>query len=262
LTGWPPGVGLLRLDEVDSTNDEARRRAAEGETGPLWIMAARQSAGRGRRGRHWESGEGNLAATLLLRFAAPPVAGQLGFAAALAVADMAAHFAPKTAITVKWPNDVLAGARPAEVDTGSASGRATKNDMRKLAGILLESGSDSKAGGWLAVGIGVNLAWHPAGTEFPATSLAALGAVPPAPEVALGVLAIRFCHWHALWQDEGFAPLRAAWLARAGGLGRPIRARLPHEERHGAFEGIDMNGALLLREGMGVRAIAAGEVFF
>jgi BirA family biotin operon repressor/biotin-[acetyl-CoA-carboxylase] ligase len=243
LTGWPPGVGLLRLDEVDSTNDEARRRAAAGEAGPLWIMAARQTAGRGRRGRRWEGGEGNLAATLLLRFAALPAAGQLGFAAALAVAEMAAHFAPKAAITVKWPNDVLA-------------------DGRKVAGILLESGSDAKAGGWLAVGIGVNLARHPAGTEFPATSLAALGAAPPAPEAALEMLAGRFRHWHGLWQRGGFVPLRAAWLARAGGLGRPIRARLPHEERHGAFEGIDMNGALLLRETMGVRAIAAGEVFF
>jgi BirA family biotin operon repressor/biotin-[acetyl-CoA-carboxylase] ligase len=57
---------ILRFDELDSTNAEARRRAEAGEAGPLWITAARQTAGRGRRGRAWETGEGNLAATLLI----------------------------------------------------------------------------------------------------------------------------------------------------------------------------------------------------
>jgi BirA family biotin operon repressor/biotin-[acetyl-CoA-carboxylase] ligase len=244
LTEWPPGVGLVRLSQVDSTNAEARRRAEAGgaEHGPLWIMAERQTAGRGRRGRAWETLEGNLAATLLLRPQASPPA-QLSFAAALAVAEMAAVFAPLAAITVKWPNDVLA-------------------DGRKLAGILLEGGPPLPNKGWLAVGIGVNLAHFPDGTEFPATSLAALGVAPPAPDAALAVLAARFAHWQGVWERDGFAPLRAAWLARAEGLGRPVRARLPHEERQGTFEGIDAAGALLLQEPGGVRAISAGEVFF
>lgn len=239
MTAWPHGTGLLRLDEIDSTNSEARRRAEAGEAGPLWITAARQTAGRGRRGRIWQGADGNLAATLLLRpDASPAVAAQLSFAAALAVADLAAHFAPAAAVTVKWPNDVLV-------------------DGRKLSGILLEAGD-----AWLAIGIGINLAEFPADTEFPATSLAALGVTPPTPDEALIVLAARFAHWLEVWRADGFAPLRAAWLARAGGLGAPIRARLPHEERHGAFEGIDATGALLLREPSGVRAITAGEVFF
>lgn len=241
MTAWPHGTGLLRLDEIDSTNCEARRRAEAGdaEHGPLWITAVRQTAGRGRRGRVWQGGAGNLAATLLLRPEAPPAAAaQLGFAAALAVADLAMAFAPDAAIAVKWPNDVLA-------------------DGKKLSGILLEAGT-----GWLAIGIGINLAEHPVEIEFPATSLAALGVTPPEPDAALAALAARFAYWHALWQAQGFEPLRAAWLARAGGLGAPIRARLPHEERRGAFEGIDATGALLLREASGLRAITAGEVFF
>ena len=239
MTAWPSGVGQLRLQEIDSTNEEARRRAAAGgaEHGPLWILAKRQSAGRGRRGRAWETLEGNLAATLLLRPARSPAA-QLSFAAAVAVAEMAASFAPQAAITVKWPNDVLANGQ-------------------KLAGILLEAGT-----GWLAVGIGINLAHFPEGTEFPATSLAALGVVPPTSEAALTVLAARFAHWQGVWEKQGFEPVRTAWLARAGGLGLPIRARLPHEETEGAFEGIDATGALLLRQPGGVRAITAGEVFF
>lgn len=242
MTDWPPGVGLVRLAQLDSTNEEARRRGEAGEAGPLWITAERQTAGRGRRGRAWETLEGNLAATLLLRPKSSPPA-QLSFAAALAVAEMAAAFAPHATVTVKWPNDVLA-------------------ESRKLAGILLEAGSHTSGLGWLAVGIGVNLAHFPDGTEFPATSLGALGVVPPAPDTALAVLAARFAHWHCVWERDGFAPLRAAWLARAEGLGGLIQARLPHEERRGTFEGIDASGALLLREPGGVRAIAAGEVFF
>ncbi len=236
MTAWPHGVGLLRLDEIDSTNEEARRRAEAGERGPLWILAQRQTAGRGRRGAVWQAEAGNLTATLLLspygNFA------QLSFAAALATADLAQHFAPDARVKVKWPNDVLA-------------------DGRKLAGILLESGPD-----WLAIGIGVNLVGHPEATEFPATSLAALGATPPAPEEALTVLAARLAHWYDRWMKDGFEVLRAAWLARAPEVGAPIRARLPHETRHGLFEGIDASGALLLREASGVRAITAGEVFF
>lgn len=242
MTIWPQGYGLVRHAELDSTNSEARRLAEAGEQGPLWIMAEKQTAGRGRRGRIWETLNGNLAATLLLRPDAPRDAvGQLSFAAALAVADVAAQVAPSAAITVKWPNDVLA-------------------DGKKLAGILLESGT-AQEGTWLAVGIGINLAAAPEGTEFPATALAEF-AQAVSPDEALALLAARFAHWYDAWMSGGFETLRAAWLARAGGLGLPIHARLPHETRHGLFEGIDGTGALLLNEQGRVTAIAAGEVFF
>ena len=242
MISWP--AGRVRFEELDSTNSEARRRAEAGETGPLWISAARQTAGRGRRGRVWTSGEGNLAATLLLRPKVPAsIIGQLSFVAALAAAETANHFAPSAAITVKWPNDVLA-------------------EGKKLAGLLLESGP-APEGIWLAVGIGVNLASFPEGTEFPATSLAQLGIAPPSSEEALSVLAARFAHWYDAWMKDGFEIVRAAWLARASGLGSPVRARLAnHETRSGVFEGIDEGGALLLNEQGHVRAIAAGEVFF
>ena len=157
MNGWPAGYQLIRLEEIDSTNCEARRLAEAGEAGPVWIMARSQTAGRGRRGRAWLSAPGNLAATLLIRPARQPC-GQLSFAAALAAADVAEHFAPTAPVTVKWPNDVLAG-------------------DRKMAGILLESTGD-----WLAVGVGINLVSHPETTEFPATSLAALGVAVPSPD--------------------------------------------------------------------------------
>jgi BirA family transcriptional regulator, biotin operon repressor / biotin---[acetyl-CoA-carboxylase] ligase len=244
LSFWPQGYSRQVHAELDSTNAQARRVAETGAAGSLWIMAERQTAGRGRRGRAWQTAEGNLAATLLLRPDAPQaVTGQLSFAAALATADMASHFAPQAAIAVKWPNDVLA-------------------EGRKLAGILLEGGPDKANKAWLAIGIGVNLASHPDGTEFPATSLTGLGIAAPSPEDALTILAARFAHWYAVWMKTGFETVRTAWLARAKGVGAPIRARLPQETREGVFEGIDANGALLLNEQGQVRAIAAGEVFF
>lgn len=243
MTGWPAGYRRKDYAELDSTNEEVRRLAEAGEKGPLWISATRQSAGRGRRGRAWNTGEGNLAATLLLRpEASQAITGQLSFAAALAAAEMVQHFAPDAAVTVKWPNDVLA-------------------EGRKIAGILLEGALDAQ-GGWLAIGIGVNLAHHPEGLAFPASSLPQLGIAPPSCDAALTVLAVRFAHWYDAWMRYGFETLRKAWLGRASGLGAPITARLPNETRQGVFEGVDASGALLLNEQGHVRAIAAGEVFF
>jgi BirA family biotin operon repressor/biotin-[acetyl-CoA-carboxylase] ligase len=245
VTSWPEGTGLVEFDEIDSTNEEARRLAVKGERGPVWIVAARQTAGRGRRGRVWKSPAGNLSATLLLnpgKLASE--CAQISFVAAIAAHSMIASFAPQTEVKVKWPNDVLANGR-------------------KIAGILLESASQGAEPLYLAIGIGANLSTHPPDTEFPATSLPALGVQAPAPRDALLELAASFAKWYEVWQADGFASIRDAWLARAAGLGTRIRARLTNEETMGTFEGIDGTGALLLRETQDrVRTIAAGEVFF
>ena len=246
MTSWPAGYGLKQFDTIDSTNEEARRLAQAGERGPLWIVAGEQTAGRGRRGRSWVSPRGNLSATLLIDPGRPAgECAQLSFVAALATSDAVSALAPGSGIKVKWPNDVLA-------------------EGRKIAGILLESASSGGAApGWLVIGIGVNLSAHPPDTEFPATSLPVLGVAAPLPEDGLLQLAAAFAKWYDVWRAEGFAPIRDAWLARAAGLGTRIRARLQNGELTGVFEGIDMSGALLLRETQDrVRAIAAGEVFF
>ncbi len=241
---WPSGYGLKEFAEIDSTNEEARRMAASGETGPVWIIAERQTAGRGRRGRAWVAPPGNLSATLLLSPGKPAAEiAQLSFVAALAAADMVAGCGAQA--KVKWPNDVLV-------------------DGQKIAGILLESSSSGGADpAWLAIGIGVNLKAYPPDTEFPATSLLNLGLPAPKPKDALARLAAAFAKWYDIWQADGFAPIRDAWLARAAGLGMRIRARLQNGETQGVFEGIDANGALLLREAQDrLKVIAAGEVFF
>src|SRR5262249_51289071 len=155
--------------------------------GPLWIWALRQTAGRGRRGRGWESPTGNLSSTLLL---APGVsaadAARLSFVAALAVREVAAALVGAAKVKGKWPNDVLI-------------------DGRKTAGILLESSGDSGATAlpWLAVGIGINLAHAPENAAYPATAFAQHAAA-PTPADALSKLAAAWDKYFRIWRGRGF----------------------------------------------------------
>lgn len=244
-----PAAPILLLDQTDSTNADARRRADAGETGPLWIVARRQTEGRGRRGRSWESQDGNLFATLLqLTRKSPAEAAQVTFVAALAIADLLDAWAPPSLVTIKWPNDVmLAG--------------------QKTSGVLVESGAHESGGLWLAVGIGVNLAHAPEGTERPATALVhhLRGDVtaPPTVEAAAATLAGAFAVWMDRWETLGFEPILDAWRARTAGLDGPAVARLGRETVEGVAEGVAPDGALKLRLADGsLRLISAGDVFF
>lgn len=242
---WPEGVARRVLAEVDSTNAEAARIGAAAP-GPLWLLAHRQTAARGRQGRAWAMPEGNLAATLLLpRPGLVPMAGaQLSFAAALAVAELAEILRPGAETALKWPNDVLL--RGAE-------------GWGKLSGILLESAGAGPALDWLAIGIGVNLGGAPAGDgPFPPIALGS----PGTPEAALEILATRLEVWRARHAVEGFGPIRTAWLARAHGVGRSVTARTPRESVTGRFADMDATGTLILNTAAGVRRIAAADVFF
>lgn len=229
--------------ELDSTNSEAARLAQAGEAGPLWIVAERQTAGRGRRGRVWQGASGNLAATLLLTTQKPPAqAAQMAFVAALALADMAAAFVAQAFVRVKWPNDLLVGGA-------------------KAGGVLIETGAAPGGGLWLAVGIGANLAEAPSDTPYPATCLAAQVAA-PSPDAALAVLDAGFARWMGVWEQGGFEPIRAAWTARAHGLGAACTVAFGHRSVTGIHEGLDADGALLLRVGGAQQRITAGDVIF
>jgi BirA family biotin operon repressor/biotin-[acetyl-CoA-carboxylase] ligase len=247
VSRWPAGVARIVLDAVDSTNDEARRRLAAGETGPLWVAARRQLAGRGREHRPWSTEPGNLAATLLLPFRGTPAeAARLGFPSALAVVEVFEHFAPGVRGTLKWPNDVL------------LSGR-------KASGILLENFGPRPDGRLaIAIGIGMNLASHPPPQDmrWPATCLAAEAGRAPGFEETLELLAHGVARWLDILERRGFEAVRSAWLARADRLGEVIDARLARGTLTGRFAAIDADGALVLETADGTRRIAAGDVFF
>ena len=242
-------IPVLAFDEIDSTNAEARRRADSGEMGPVFITAAVQTAGRGRRGRAWDTARGNLAATLLVTTdAAPAEAAQLSFVAAFAIRELAQQYVPASLVKLKWPNDVMV-------------------DGSKLSGILIESGRTAAGALWLVIGMGVNLAHAPTSVERPATSIAAhlnQGiAAPPTPEEALAVLSAAFARTASGWARAGFEPLREAWLKAAAGIGQPCLARLDAETVEGVAEGLDSDGALLIRlPDRTLRRISAGDVFF
>ena len=259
----PAPAARIALEETDSTNAHALRRAPER---PTWFLARRQVAARGSRGRPWAMAPGNFAATLALRqWGTPPGLSRIGFVAGLALHDALVSLTGR-AFALKWPNDVLM-------------------DGRKLAGILLERervgtigsgggpGSGAGAGArpatvggrraeahTLAVGFGVNLAAAPdrvAEGALPAVSLG--GAV--APEALLDALAPAFAAREAQ-AAGGFGAVRDDWLARAAKLGEPITARTLRGTHSGVFETIDGDGHLILRTARGRERIASADVFF
>lgn len=251
MSEWPGGVGREVHAEIDSTNAEALRRGKAGDRNPAWILAARQTAGRGRRGRSWHQDQGNFAASLYTLVDGDATsAAQRSFVAALALFDALVDVTGRPELfALKWPNDVL------------LSGG-------KLAGILLESETVPGRGGIaLAVGIGVNLRSAPEAESLGAdatrpVSLAGTVGAAPTPEEFLDLLAPAFAHWDARLTREGFKPIRAAWLARAARIGEPIVARLPDREISGLFETIDAEGALVLAAPEGRITLRAADVFF
>lgn len=238
----PPAYRLVRRGQVSSTNDEARRLAEAGAEEGTLVWADEQRAGRGRRGRSWASPPGNLYMTLVLRPDCPPgEAAQLGFVAALAIADtIGAAAPPQTALRLKWPNDVLA-------------------NERKIAGILIEAEP-----AFLLLGVGINAVSFPAETSYPATSLVAEGANPEeaAPARLLERFARAFNAWAARWVEEGFAPIRRQWLAFGPRVGDKLRLGAEPDGRLIAFRDLDDTGALLAEgEGGEPVVIRAGDIF-
>lgn len=234
------------FDEIDSTLLEARRRAERGDVGPVWLTARVQTAGRGRRGRAWSSFEGNLMATYLFATDRPlPEIALLGFAAGVAIAETFERYGAQH-VTLKWPNDVFI-------------------DGAKAAGVLLDSGAAAQGVHWVALAFGVNLAAAPEGLDQPTISLRQV--VPPdapAPDALtfLAALRPRLEQLAAQLQSEGFAPVRAAWLTRAHGLGAKARVMQGETALEGRLVGLSVRGELELDTEQGRRLVAAGDVYF
>ncbi|HYR66748.1 MAG TPA: biotin--[acetyl-CoA-carboxylase] ligase [Reyranella sp.] len=232
----PDGWTLVALASVGSTNDEAARLADTGVPEGTVVWSREQTGGRGRRGRHWASPPGNLYTSTILRPAcAAPRAAELGFVAALAVADIVPAGRP---VRLKWPNDVL-------VDGG------------KIAGILLES-AVGQAGqvDHVVAGIGLNVGFAPQLPEMRYPGSALGGSVEAALERLTAALAARLVQW----RRDGFETVRAAWLGKAGPIGAEVDVRLGDELVRGRFAGLDRQGALLLETAAGPRKIVSGEL--
>lgn len=218
--------------------------AAGGQGEGLWLRAQRQRAGRGRQGRPWASDIGNFHGSTLVRLrATDPAPATLALVAAVALEEAVATYARHgldagDVLQLKWPNDLLLNGA-------------------KLAGVLLERTGDA-----VVVGIGVNLAHHPELPDRPTTSLTEHGTIVD-PATFAETLAESFARWVERWRGEGLAPVRQRWLARAHPPGTALAARQGDGSRiEGLFDGLDGDGALILRLADGSRHVMhAGDVF-
>jgi BirA family biotin operon repressor/biotin-[acetyl-CoA-carboxylase] ligase len=246
---WPPldQGRVLHLEETGSTNSEAMRLAGGGAPTGTWVIADRQSAGRGRSGRAWVSPPGNFHASLILRDVSPlEKAAQLALVSGVAVhAALMASTAGslQDALELKWPNDILLS-------------------RRKLGGILVESSVSRREQGALAVvGIGLNLAHHPELADRPATDLSAHGAS-IAPLNFLPCLDRSMQEWISNWASgDGFATVRDAWLGRSLRPGTGLTVNAGQNVLTGVFAGLDSEGALLLMAPSGaLQTVTFGDV--
>ncbi len=226
---------IVRLPLVDSTNAEAFRRLEAGQAPGFALMAEAQTAGRGREGRSFHSPDGGgLWASITHRTPLAP-ARLPAFGVALGVAAAEALRATTgLEVTLRWPNDLMVG-------------------PLKLGGLLAES----RSGGLLVLGIGINLAV----TEFPgelrgiATSVKAEGVEPPEPEALLtGILDILGRDTPDLEAGRE-AGLLARWRSLCRTLGRPVRVTAGGEEIHGILSELDLDRIVV-----GGRTLPAGHV--
>ncbi|MGF7203576.1 BirA family biotin operon repressor/biotin-[acetyl-CoA-carboxylase] ligase [Sphingobium olei] len=212
--------------------------AEQGAPEGMWLRAGRQTGGRGRMGRSWDSPNGNLYCSTLVRMGPnDPAPHTLALVAANAVHALVAPLCAGSA-RIKWPNDVLV-------------------DGAKIAGILLERVGDA-----IVVGIGVNVTGHPTGLDRPVTSLTAQGAREAEAGPLLERLSVLFAHWLGIWRAQGLEPVRTHWLLNAHPAGTPVRVLMPDgETAEGSFETLDRQGMLILRLANGQsRVIHAGDV--
>jgi BirA family biotin operon repressor/biotin-[acetyl-CoA-carboxylase] ligase len=228
------GCQRIDLESCASTNDEAARYARAGASHGTIIIAERQEAGRGREGRAWASPSGGLYLSAVMR---PPLpladVPAITLAIGIAVCDAARAFGAAAAL--KWPNDVLVG-------------------DKKLAGVLVETQSQGGRLDSVIVGIGVNLEIVPESVAARATALHVER------EVFLTELVARLELWVDRYVACGLDSIIPSWQQRMA-PGLSARAMIDGAALCGELAGIDLDGALLLRDDTGtVHRVRSGDV--
>jgi BirA family biotin operon repressor/biotin-[acetyl-CoA-carboxylase] ligase len=226
------------IGATGSTSGDLAARLARGQPVPegAWLVADRQTAGRGRLGRIWIDGAGNfMGSTVVHRRPGDPPAETLALVAGLALHEV---LAPKVAATLKWPNDVLVGGA-------------------KLAGVLLERIGDA-----VIVGIGVNIAHSPDVSDRKTVSLADFG-IQITRDAFAAELATGFGDELIRWRNFGLGPIVSRWETAAHPRGTALAVDGPGASRvTGTFAGLSETGSLQLRLADGsTRVIHSGEVW-
>ncbi len=232
---------IHEFEQIESTNSYAFEAASSRQISDHEIiMAHKQIIGRGRQNRSWNSPNGNLYFSLVLR---PKISAekmpQISFVAITALQIAIAKIV-KNSVQVKWPNDLLI-------------------DEKKVAGLLLEGKISDKNCEFVVIGIGLNIRSSPTNTIFPADNLKNFG-IEISPKKALKNFLDEFERLYCNWLDFGFKGIRQLWLKNAYRLGKEISVKIGLESLEGVFENFDEEGNLLLRCGNETIKISVADV--
>jgi len=242
---WLQKYNLLAFEDIDSTNEEAKRLVQSGAFDKLVIWSKSQSDGKGRYGRKWESGEGNLFLSILMPITCSlEKSTQLSFAMSLAVADVIESLSIKHKIDLdiklKWPNDVLINGK-------------------KISGILMESLPEI-ADDWVILGLGLNVETSPNLEDT--TSLHELGIKCSVGEI-LGMVMNQFDYYHDMWIIYDFPNIRKIWLKKAFKLGEVVTVSDMKKRISGTFDSLEEDGAIKVKLASGEDfVLTTGEIFF
>lgn len=241
------GTEIFCHQEIDSTNSQIRVMAEQGAQEGTVLIADRQSAGRGRLGRRWESPSGvNLYCSILLKPNMPvQQAPQLTFLSAVAVAETLKQVCAIDA-TVKWPNDILV--------KGS-----------KISGLLNEMNAETEQIHYVILGIGINLNMtadqFPEELNYPATSALLETGQEVDRILFLRTFLEKIDHYYGEFRSRGFGPIRNRWETLCGLMNQRVSVDMQTQTLMGTVVGLDPDGALRVQTDEGtVERILAGDV--
>lgn len=236
---------IVTLDTVDSVVEEGRRRALAGAEEGTLIWATQQTNAYTHAAQRWLSPPGNLYCALVMRPDYPKAsAEQLCYVAAVSAGHaLASKVSAMTGLRYRWPNRLLL------------------NDL--MAGTIQFAVPRSSADQyeWVVLALWVNVAEHPLNPEPERySSVHACGAGEVSPGELLEAYTRQFLRWVNRWAEEGFEPVRKAWLMRADGVNEPL-PQASAMAQPGIFKDIDSQGNLVLQSGDIIDKLAIGDVF-
>ncbi|WP_027938328.1 bifunctional biotin--[acetyl-CoA-carboxylase] synthetase/biotin operon repressor [Anaeroarcus burkinensis] len=240
------GKQIVHFYDTSSTNNEAKRLAADEAAEGTIVVSEAQTLGRGRLNRGWFSPPGGgVWVSVILRPPFPPQeAPKCTLMAAVATVE-AIREASGLTCGIKWPNDILW-------------------QGRKLVGILTEMSAEMDAINFVVLGIGINVSLQE--NDFP-EELRNIGAsisMGAGREVSrvevLQKLLERLEYWYDVVKKEGFEPVLKAWRRESITLGQPVRVLAGEETYDGVAEELAEDGSLLVRTENDLRRVLAGDV--
>jgi len=237
---------VVYFRETDSTNTRAKDLAAGGAPEGTLVIAEAQTGGRGRKGRSWFSppGEGIYLSMVLRPRISPIEAPKITLIAGIAAAETLLEAFPGLDVHIKWPNDILVGAK-------------------KVAGTLTEIASDMDQVAYVVSGMGINVNGRrfPAELKEIASSICVETGCPADRAVLVRSLLERYEKEYMSFLQKGPAPMLDRWKALSRTLGKRIQVDTPQGRRTGTARDLDRDGGLLLEDDQGrMFTIISGDV--